>query len=197
MQKKASGKKLARVNTERQNPSLSESFRRNKHEEKTALCLEKGKYMRKVLRLAISLIPIFALLSCVSGINMNEIQNIHRGMTHDDFKTQVTIAPKSSFPIEHEGVQYSIEIYNMQTGTRTQSQYVWSQYGGYTMVTQVPVYDDYVFVFDGKGLFTWGFLNELQKSDDELVQQLAPEISAEIRRNHRSKRRRKRRRIKG
>jgi hypothetical protein len=125
------------------------------------------------------LVSVPLLFSCVTGITMNEIQGIHRGMAHEEFKLQVKIAPRSAFPLEHDGVQYAVETYFMQTGTRTQSNYVWTKYGGYTTTTQVPVYDDYYFVFDDKGLMFWGFMNEFQKSDDELVQQLAPQIATE------------------
>jgi hypothetical protein len=134
--------------------------------------------MRRLFSCLMGLMLVMMLFSCVTGIRMDDIQQVHRGMSHDEFKSQVTIASKFAFPIYHKGIHYEIEIYPMQTGTRTQSSYVWTQSGGYTTFYEVPVYDDYTFVFDDKGLMFWGFMTELQKSDDELVLQLAPLISS-------------------
>ncbi len=134
--------------------------------------------MRNVLRSIVSILLALILASCVTGLKMDDIQSIHRGMSHDDFKSKVTRAPDKTFNVENDGIEYSAEVYPMQTGTRAVSVYHWNQYGGYTTVDQVPVFSDYIFVFDPKGLFFWGFMNELQKSDDETVQQLAPKISA-------------------
>ncbi len=127
------------------------------------------------------LCSLFALLifSCVSGITMNAIQKINRGMTHEEFMSQIKSKPKLTFPFNDQETQYTIDIYSMQTGTRTQSTYIWNKYGGYTTTTEVPVYDDYYFVFNESGLVFWGFMNELQKSDDVVILNLAPKISAE------------------
>jgi hypothetical protein len=135
--------------------------------------------MRKVTICLASISFVLSLSSCVTGLTMDKIQKIHRGMTLGEFHTQVTISPKQTFPIEYLGTKYDIEVYPMQTGTRTQIGYVWNKYGGYTTTYQVPVYDDYIFLFDEKGLMYWGFMNELQKADDELIQQLAPIIAEE------------------
>jgi hypothetical protein len=82
----------------------------------------------------------------------------------------------------------------MQTGTQTVTTYhpgtttyhPMYPHGGYTTVTpgytstiQVPVSADYVFVFDKTGLVYWGFMNELQKEDDQLISALAPRIVVE------------------
>jgi hypothetical protein len=133
---------------------------------------------RKVAVLALSLFCAILISSCVTGITMDSIQSVHRGMSHEEFKAQVKMAAKSIFSVDLEGTEYKVEIYNMQTGTQTQTQFHYSKYGSYTTTTQVPVYSDYVFIYDQNLLF-WGFLNEMQKSEDELVQQLAPVISAE------------------
>jgi hypothetical protein len=135
--------------------------------------------MSKVLRVWLSVATAFILSSCVTGISMDAIQGVHRGMTHEEFKGQVTIEPKQAFPLQHGGVPYGVETYRMQTGTSTQRTYVWNKYGGYWVTTQVPVYDDYYFVFESNFLRFWGFMNELQKSEDELVRQLAPRIAEE------------------
>lgn len=128
--------------------------------------------MSKMLRVWLRLAIAFLLMSCVTGIRMDTIQGVHRGMTYDDFKKQVAIEPKQAFPLQHGGSQYTVERYSMQTGTRAQTTYV----GGYTTTAQLPVYEDYYFVFESNSLRFWGFMTELQKSEDELVQQLAPRI---------------------
>jgi hypothetical protein len=113
---------------------------------------------------------------------MNALQPLSRGISHEEFRKRITSTPKSEFPIENKGVAYSVEVFSMQTGTNTvvTPQYVWNKYGGYTMMVTriVPVYADYFFIFDKTGLLYWGFMNELQKADDELVNQLASLISS-------------------
>ncbi|UCE73012.1 MAG: hypothetical protein JSV56_08205 [Methanomassiliicoccales archaeon] len=134
----------------------------------------------KVLRVGyIGLFLVFALLisSCAKPIRMNDIQAIEPGIEYDKFKSLVQRKPTSSFGIQHKGLSYSVEIYPMQTGTRTQASYVPTQYGGHWVYHSVPVSEDYFFIFHNDRLIFWGFLNECHKADDELVRQLALLIS--------------------
>jgi hypothetical protein len=139
--------------------------------------------MRKVLTACIVLLPALFLLSCLTNraITMDDLQGIHRGMTPAQFMSQITAPPRLAFPVEYQGIQYAMQIFPMQTGTQTVSQYV-SMYphGGYVTTRQVPVYTDYAFVFNDKGLMVWGFFNELQKSDEDIIQNLAPLIASEV-----------------
>jgi hypothetical protein len=130
------------------------------------------------------LLFITVMSSCVTGITMDEIKNIQKQMSLSEFKTQVKKPPVKRLVIEHEGLKYTVEVYPMQTGTTTQSQYVYNAYTkmGYTQTVIVPVYEDYFFLYKDDGLLFWGFMADYQKSDDELIQKLAPEILAEYHR---------------
>lgn len=127
------------------------------------------------------LLSVFAviLVSCAQApITMDRAQTIERGIPYEEFKSLITRKPTSAFSIEYKGVSYSIEIYPMQTGTRTQLIYVPSvSGGGYFTPTPVPVHEDYVFIFDKGGLIYRGFLNVCHKAEDKLVQRLAPLIA--------------------
>jgi len=150
-----------------------------------------------------------AMASCSttsSLITQDNLSSIRRGMPRDEFTASISPATESSrqpqrettprmvFAIEYETETYSIEIYDMQTGTKTVTQYhpgitmyhPMYPYGGYTTTTpgytsttQVPVSADYLFVFDKTGLVYWGFMNEVQKEDDQLISALAPLIVTE------------------
>jgi hypothetical protein len=165
--------------------------------------------MRKLFGLLFFALLGFAVLSCTttsSLITQDTLNSIRRGMPRDEFtesispaakrsnQTERTITPKSVFAVEYESATYPIEIYDMQTGTKTVTQYFPGMtvyhpmypYGGYTTTTpgytttiQVPVSADYVFVFDKAGLIYWGFMNELQKEDDQVISALAPLIATE------------------
>jgi len=144
--------------------------------------------MTKKTSLFIFLAPIIALtiVSCTSTmIKQDDLSAIKRGMSNNEFEAflktrNANTQPKYTFPVTYESEAYGIEIYDMQTGTRTvmTSTYVYSKYGGYSMpvTTVVPVTAEYVFVFEKTGLLYWGFFNELQKEDDQLIQGLTPLI---------------------
>jgi hypothetical protein len=156
--------------------------------------------MKKLFGLFFFALPAFAMVSCTttsSLITQDTLNSIRRGMPRDEFTASISPAAKSSkqaqrkttpklvFAIEYESATYSIEIYDMQTGTKTVTQYYPGMYHpmypsggyytpGYTTTIQVPVSADYVIVFDKTGLIYWGFMNELQKEDDQLISALAP-----------------------
>ena len=142
-----------------------------------------GRYMKTkngvlgVGYIGLSLVFVLLISSCANPIQMNDIQAIEHGIEYDKFKSLVQRKPTSSFGIQHKGLSYSVEIYPMQTGTITQANYTFTQYGGYWAYYSYPVSDDYIFIFHNDRLIFWGFLNEYHKADDELVRQLAPLIS--------------------
>jgi hypothetical protein len=143
------------------------------------------KPMQRAL-IALCPVAVLALASCATShlVTQDTLQPLRRGMTQAAFGVEITIPPKSTFAVEFEEASYPVEVFDMQTGTRTETSSHWvSMYpsGGYmaTSTYQVPVSEDYVFIFDEGGLMYWGFLNEMQKEDDEVVQGLAPLVVAE------------------
>lgn len=165
--------------------------------------------MRKLFGLFFLALLAFAMASCAttsSLITQDSLSSVRRGMPRNEFTAAISpaaesskqpqrgITPKSVFAVEYESETYPIEIYDMQTGTKTVTMFhpgvtmyhpVYP-YGGYTTVTpaytstiQVPVSADYAFIFDKTGLIYWGFMNELQKEDDQLISALAPLVATE------------------
>ena len=118
------------------------------------------------------------LVSCATPPIINDqMLTIERGMDHERFKSIIIREPISSFTLKHEGFSYSIEIYPMQTGTETIPNCFYTEYGMMCIPFTYPISEDYFFIFGKDGLIFWGFLNELYKEDDKLIQQLAPLIS--------------------
>lgn len=139
--------------------------------------------MRKIIIGLVCFSFLILLSSCVTPLTMDKIQKVKKEMTHDEFRSQITISPKQAFSLVYSGVNYNIEIYQMQTGTQLQESSVrGGAWGEKTGAREVPVYDDYVFIFNEKGLMYWGFMDELQKAKDELIRQLAPLITDDSKR---------------
>jgi len=90
--------------------------------------------------------------------------------------------PERLFVVDHEGKTYRIEIYPMQSGSKTYHYYQPpTQYSaGTSYSTTESVTNDYAFIFDGDKLIYWGFLYELQKCENELVVELAPIVSSRL-----------------
>ena len=106
------------------------------------------------------LLSVFAviLVSCAQApITMDRVQTLERGIPYEEFKSLITRKSSSASSIECKGISYSIEIYPVQTGTRTQLIYVPSVSGGGFMTpTSVPVREDYIFIFDKGRLIFFG-----------------------------------------
>ncbi len=137
--------------------------------------------MKPLVRSSLALLLVLGLVSCVSTmIRQDDLQSVHRGMTREDLKAQFKAEPSMTVAMDYEGAPYSADFYDMQTGTKTYTtmQFVYSQYGSYSypVTTVVPVTEEYLFIFDEKGLVYWGFRNEIAKEEDPLIQGLAPLI---------------------
>jgi hypothetical protein len=159
---------------------------------------------RGLFLLALSVSAIVSCTTTSSLITQDALTSIRRGMPRSEFTASISPAPGSSkqlhnetsprsvFAVDFGGVSYPVEIYDMQTGTKTETVYhpgmpmyhpVFPHGGyttytpGYTSTIQVPVSADYVFVFDQAGLLYWGFMNELHREDDQLISALAPLIA--------------------
>jgi hypothetical protein len=169
----------------------------------------EGERMKNKCGLFFLALSLSFMVSCAttsSLITQDALSSIRRGMPRGEFAATISPAPsspsllqgkkgpRSAFAVEYESVTYPVEIYDMQTGTKTETVYhpgmtvyhpIYPHGGyttytpGYTTTVQVPVTADYVFVFDQAGLMYWGFINELQKDDDQLISALAPLILAE------------------
>ena len=139
------------------------------------------KYKFQAVLLFLMILP---LVSCATSLITNDrIQTIEHGMNYERFKSMIVREPVSRLLLQHEGFSYSVEIYPMQTGTqRYYDYYYYTKYGQPIRVYTYPVSEDYLFIFDSDGLIFWGFLNELHKEEDKLIQHLAPLISEQYER---------------
>ena len=90
--------------------------------------------------------------------------------------------PKSEFTVSEESNTYNVLLYRMQTGTETKTGTNMNPTTGAMNVYtyESPVTEDYIFLFYDNKLFYWGFLNELGKSEDELIVNLGPKINEKI-----------------
>jgi hypothetical protein len=137
--------------------------------------------VRSLLRAILPVLTALAVVSCATTlIKQDNLQTVKRGMTRPEFQRHVTAKPREALLIDYEGATYPVDIYDMQTGTKTVTtmQYVWTKYGGYSypVTTIVPVTVAYLFIFDESGLVYWGFENELNREEDDLLQALSPLI---------------------
>jgi hypothetical protein len=124
--------------------------------------------------LGVPLLVVMLFASCSQPpIKMNQIQTIERGIDHQEFRSLVKRKPGSSFIVQHKGLSYTVEVHPMQTGTRTSFAYTQNT----TVQYSLPVSEDYAFVFHKGRLIYWGFISDYYKADDELMRELAPQIS--------------------
>jgi hypothetical protein len=95
---------------------------------------------------------------------MNQIQAITKGTTPDGLGSMLEMEPEQVFILAHEGKEYRVEIYPMQSGTSTCHYYqpTTPHSSGMSYTTVTPVTNVYAFVFDNDRLIYWGFLYELQ-----------------------------------
>lgn len=122
--------------------------------------------MNKV-KLSIAVLVFFLLMSCATHITLDQIQSIQKGMSLYEMRTLLEKTPKYYFNITNNK-DYFCEIYPMQTGTRTVTSFTpATKYSpARTTTSQVPVTDDFIFIYQNEMLLYWGFLNEINKVDD-------------------------------
>jgi len=141
--------------------------------------MRRNASMKKNNLIFITIFISTLFFSCATHITMDKIQSIQRGTAHKQLKSLLQKKPTMHFKINDDNNLFLVEIYPMQTGTQTSSYYVApTQYAPGGMRTiQVPVTSEYVFSFKDKKLLFWGFINELYKSEDKEILQLAPKIT--------------------
>jgi hypothetical protein len=119
-------------------------------------------------------ILLFLLWGCAGPLTMDNINLVERGMSPERLSAMVGRNPTKvvNFIDPHDGLEYYVQIFPMQTGTT--SQYVYNQYGGFTVI--LPVSEDFAFLFRDESLVYWGFPHEYPRAEDERIRRLAPMI---------------------
>ncbi len=109
---------------------------------------------------------------------MDNINLVERGMSSERLSAMVGRNPTRvvNFIDPHDGLEYHVRIFPMQTGTT--SQYVYNQYGGITVI--LPVSEDFAFLFRDDSLVYWGFPHEYLRAEDERIRRLAPMILGQM-----------------
>lgn len=132
--------------------------------------------MRRVL--------IVLLAACLAAcatppITMDQIAGIERGQEVTSVQQLLGNEPERHIETSIEGRSYAIDLYRMQTGTSTQASVVCGKDYCTPYTYTVPVSAPFAFLYEGDRLMTWGFLEELNKSEDPLVPRLAEELREE------------------
>ena len=145
---------------------------------------------------------ILFLSSCaVNQITMNQIQTIEKGISIEEcIKMLGSKKPKYEFIIQFNDLDYFIQIYDMVVRQEEHHYYgkntfgknggnISLQFGGFTPPSpptiDMPKHHSYTqtytepysFVFLDDKLLYWGLFEELNKSEDVAITELAPEIS--------------------
>ena len=122
-------------------------------------------------RLVVVVLVTLLLFGCAGPLTMDQLQTLQRGQSPAQVQEQLKRPPEAQFSLQHANKEYHVEIYQMQTGSRMESSVVCNQYGCYPMSYSVPVTQLYLFVYEAdSGLYTWGFEEEVSKSEEgELV----------------------------
>ena len=139
--------------------------------------------MRKIIRYlkgSIIVVLLF-LVSCVP-ITMDQIQSIERGMSSSSFSSMVGTNPAKEFTVidPRSGLEYQVYIFCMQTGTTTADFGYWVDNVYIPQIETVPVAEDFAFLFYKDSLLFWGFFHEYARSDEQLIERLAPVIIKEL-----------------
>ena len=119
-----------------------------------------------------------SLSACATPlITMDEIQIIERGQHATAIKELLNAEPYDHIDITVDGTPYHIDLYEMQVGIRyfTSVGYC-GRNCSYVHTYPVPVTEPYAFVYKHEMLLTWGFIEELRKSEDLLVIKLSEMI---------------------
>ena len=150
-------------------------------------------------------------ISCaINQITMDSIQNIEKSFSIEQLNEILSPKkPKFEFFISKNDKKYFIQIYDMVV--RTERHYgqnniknglavVSFQFGGFTPPpppTFDPIHkpsssittytEPYAFIFEKDLLIYWGFFEELNKSEDEIIMNLSPDIQAEYERQKKLK----------
>jgi len=135
---------------------------------------------RKVNRYLSPAILLLLLSGCAGPLTMDNINPVKRGMSPEMLSSMVERKPTKTadFIDPHDGLEYYVQIFPMQTGTT--SQYVYNQYGGITVI--LPVSEDFAFLFRDESLVYWGFPHEYLRAEDERIRRLAPMILGQMER---------------
>ncbi len=135
---------------------------------------------RKVNRYLSPAILLLHLSGCAGPLTMDNINLVERGMSSERLSAMVGRNPTRvvNFIDPHDGLEYHVRIFPMQTGTT--SQYVYNQYGGITVI--LPVSEDFAFLFRDESLVYWGFPHEYLRAEDERIRRLAPMILGQMER---------------
>ena len=135
------------------------------------------KLIRYLVRSAVAVLVF--LVSCVtSDITMDKIQFVERGMSSSNLASMLERNPSKVLTLvdPEDGLEYHVNIFNMQTGTET---YIHTYQIGdvwYSERIISPVYEEFAFLFFKDSLLFWGFHHEFSRSYDQLVRRLAPII---------------------
>ncbi len=134
-----------------------------------------GQKLNRYLSPAILLL---LLSGCAGPLTMDNINPVKRGMSPEMLSSMVERKPTKAadFIDPHDGLEYYVQIFPMQTGTTTI--YIWNKHGGYTSI--VPVTEDFAFLFRENSLVYWGFLHEYLRAEDARIRRLAPTILEQL-----------------
>lgn len=120
------------------------------------------------------------LAACATPpITMDQIAGIERGQQATSVQGLLRNEPDRQIETSIEGRSYIIDLYRMQTGTSTQTSVVCGKDYCTPYTYTVPVSAAFAFIYEGDRLMTWGFLEEVNKSEDPLVTRLAEEVREE------------------
>jgi len=107
---------------------------------------------------------------------MDQINSIDRATTPETLREQVGRAPEWSIVLTFDEREVFVQVFPMVTGTQVMQTY--TQYG--TQYSEVPVTEEYMFIFEEGTLLNWGFLAELKREDDQFVNLVADGIEQKL-----------------
>jgi len=121
-----------------------------------------GRTLSRSLGTAILLFLLWGCSLFYGPLTMDQVTLFEEGMSSESLSAKVGREPDEVFTVvdPQDGSTYHVEIFPMQTGTR--SYYVWDKYGG-SMVTGA-VTQDYLFLFYDDSLIFRGFLDRYPHS---------------------------------
>ena len=110
-------------------------------------------------------------------LTMNDVSGIKNGMTKKEVIDYFGESRKYiETPFKHNSESYVACTYNLVTGSTEMMNMVCGAYGCLPVMTTVPVFSPYSFIFSDKTseLIAWGFIEELSKSPRQEISQLMP-----------------------
>jgi hypothetical protein len=137
-------------------------------------------------RLYLCLVILLALVSCGSlPVSKDDLGEIRQGLSQKECWSKLHAEPARQFVAIHDGVHFSVDVYNMTTETTasTMNRYAWTKYGVLTFPETIysSKTNDYAFIYDQTGLIYWGFIKDLYKANEQLIRKLSPLIASENR----------------